>query len=445
VKEIHMTKKRVVIIGAGFGGLKAAQVLANQSVQIILIDKNNYHTFTPLLYQVATCGLDPSAVAYPVRSIFRDVPNLDFLLGEVSAIDYSNQSVTVQAATGDIHHEAYDYLVIAAGSKTNYFGNETIERNSFGLRDLNDAIAIRHHILKLFEKAAWTTDNAEREALMTLVVVGGGATGLETAGALHELYNNVLDKEYDKRDNLDARVILLEAADNVLPPYPDKLREAAKKQLESIGVEVMTKAFVDTITENQITLRDGTTINTNTIVWATGIVGSPLAHMLDVELERGAKLPVKRTMEVIGRENIFAVGDMTHLLQPNGKEPYPGLIPVAQQQAEIAAKNILHAIKGEAFAEFTYNDKGIMATIGRRRAVAFLFNRIALTGFLAWMAWLGFHLIMLMGMRNRVQVFLNWVWEYLFYDKGVRLIVEDDKRREVDEKLFKQNGDKIQA
>lgn len=438
-----MTTKRVVIIGAGFGGLKAARVLSKKSVQVTLIDKNNYHTFTPLLYQVATCGLDPSAVAYPVRSIFRDVPNLDFLLGEVSAIDYENQSVTVKAATGEIRHEPYDYLLLAAGSRTNYFGKESIERSSFGLRDLNDAIAIRHHILKLFEKAAWTTNEAERDALMTLVVVGGGATGLETAGALHELYNIVLDKEYDKRGNLDARVILLEATENVLPPYPDKLREAAKKQLESIGVEVKTGAFVDTVTHNQITLRDGTIIHTNTIVWATGIVGSPLAEMLDVELERGGKLPVQSTMEVIGREHIFAVGDMTHLLQPNGKEPYPGLIPVAQQQAEVAAKNILHAINEQKFEEFNYKDKGIMATIGRRRAVAWLFNRIPLSGFMAWMAWLGFHLIMLMGMRNRFQVFLNWVWEYLFYDKGVRLIVEDDKRHEVDEKLFNHNDDRV--
>jgi NADH:ubiquinone reductase (H+-translocating) len=438
-----MTTKRVVIIGAGFGGLKAAQVLSKQPVQVTLIDKNNYHTFTPLLYQVATCGLDVGAVAYPVRSIFRDVPNVGFLLGEVSAIDYEKQSVTVKAATGEIRQEPYDYLLIAAGSKTNYFGKESIERNSFGLRDLNDAIAIRHHILKLFEKAAWTTDSAERDALMTLVVVGGGATGLETAGALHELYNNVLDKEYDKRGNLDVRVILLEGTENVLPPYPNRLRKAARRQLESLGVEVKTEAFVDTVTENQITLRDGTVINTHTIVWATGIVGSPLAEMLDVELERGAKLPVKRTMEVIGRENIFAVGDMIHLLQPNGKDTYPGLIPVAQQQAEVAANNILRAIKGQRFEEFKYNDKGIMATIGRRRAVAWLFNRIPLSGFLAWMAWLGFHLIMLMGMRNRFQVFLNWVWEYLFYDKGIRLIIEDDKRREVDEKLFNHNGDKV--
>jgi NADH:quinone reductase (non-electrogenic) len=440
-KYIMREQKRVVIIGAGFAGLKAAQTLAHQPIEVILIDKNNYHTFTPLLYQVATCGLDPSAVAYPIRSILRDMPNVHFLLGTVSDVDHENQVVIVEAKTGEVRHETYDYLFVAAGSKTNYFGNEVIEQNSFGLRDLNDAIAIRHHILKLFEKAAWTTNDAEREALMTLVVVGGGATGLETAGALHELYNNVLDKEYDKHDNMQARVILLEAADNVLPPYPDKLRDAAKKQLEAIGIEVHTGAFVEKVDDKSITLRDGTSINTHTIVWATGIVGSPLARMLDVELDKNGRVPVTRSMEIIGRERIFAAGDMTYLLQPDSHEAYPGLIPVAQQQATIAAKNIIHTINGEAFEEFVYNDKGIMATIGRRRAVVWLFNRMPLSGFLAWLAWLGFHLIMLMGMRNRVQVFLNWVWEYLFYDRSVRLIIEDDKRREVGEKLFKQNGD----
>ena len=437
-----MQQKRVVIIGAGFAGLKAAQTLAHKPVQVILIDKNNYHTFTPLLYQVATCGLDPSSVAYPVRSIFRDVPNVNFLLGEVTEIDTAHQSVTVEAATGEIRQEAYDYLIIGAGSETNYFGKESIQHNSLGLRDLNDAIAIRHHILKLFEKAAWTTDDAEREALMTLVVVGGGATGLETAGALHELYNHVLDKDYDKRDNMDARVILLEALNNVLPPYPEKLRNAAKKQLESLGIEVRTGAAVEKVSEGSIALKDGTVIPTYTIIWATGVVGSPLAKMLGVELEKGGRVPLKRTTEVIGLDNVFAAGDITYLQQPNSEEPYPGLIPVAQQQAEIAAKNILHALKGEQFEEFVYKDKGIMATIGRRRAVAWVFNRIQLTGFLAWLAWLGLHLIMLLGMRNRVQVFISWIWDYIFYDRTIRLIVEDDKRREVDEKLFK-NGNNV--
>ena len=401
--------KRVVIIGAGFAGLKAARKLAKKPVSIILVDKNNYHTFTPLLYQVATCGLDPSAVAYPVRSIFRDIPNVHFLLGEVTTINHAGQSVIVQANTGEIHNLNYDYLFVAAGSQTNYFGNPTIEKRSFGLRDLNDALAIRHHVLKLFEKAAWTNDDTERDALMTLVVVGGGATGLETAGALHELYNNVLDKEFDKHNKMQAKVMLLEAGDDLLPAYPDRLRAAAKNQLESLGVEVVTGAFVTEVGADFISLRDGRRIGTYTIVWATGVVASPIAQMLEVDLAGSGRVPVKDTMEVIGRNNIFAAGDIAYLLQPDSGQPYPGLIPVAQQQGKVVANNILHSINNAPLESFRYFDRGIMATIGRRRAVAWVFNRVQLSGFIAWIAWLGLHLLALLGMRNRLQVFLNWV------------------------------------
>lgn len=422
-------RKRIIIVGAGFAGLKAARELSKHPVEILLIDRNNYHTFTPLLYQVATCGLDPSAVAYPVRSIFADKPNVRFLLGSVTEIDYENQFVTVQTNNNGTRQESYDYLFIAAGSKTNYFNNSNIELKSFGLRDLDDALTLRNHILRLFEKAAWTEDEAKRNALMTLVVVGGGATGLETAGALHELYNKVLDKEYDKDDNMDAKVILLEAADKLLVPYPDKLRVAAQKQLESIGVEVRTEAFVDEVGSGSIRLKNGDVINTHTVVWATGVIGNPLAKLLNVELARGGRIPVEETMKVIGREHIFAAGDVSYLLQPDGEQAYPGLIPVAQQQAHIAAKNILHDMKGESLETFSYFDKGTMATIGRSRAVAWVFNRIQLTGYIAWIAWLLLHLIELLGMRNRAQVFLNWVWDYLFYDRSVRIIVEGEKQK----------------
>lgn len=426
---VMQERKRIVIIGAGFAGLKAAQELAKQSFDIILIDRNNYHTFTPLLYQVATCGLDPSSVAYPIRSIFANDLNIHFLMGDVTGIDYKEQFVTVQTNSNGERQERYDYLFIAAGSKTNYFNNANIEYNTFGLRDLDDALTLRNHILRLFEKAAWTDDDSKRDALMTLVVVGGGATGLETAGALHELYNNVLDKEYDKNNNMQARVILLEAADNLLVPYPDSLRNSAKKQLESLGVEVRISAFVDEVSSDYIKLKNGEVIPTYTIVWATGVVGSPLAKLLDVELARGGRIPVELTMKIIGRENIFAAGDIAYLLKPDSDLAYPGLIPVAQQQAALVAKNIIHDTKGESLENFTYFDKGTMATIGRRRAVAWVYNRVQLTGFFAWIAWLLLHLIELLGMRNRVQVFLNWIWDYLFYDRSVRIIVEGEKQK----------------
>jgi NADH dehydrogenase len=425
--------KRIVIIGAGFAGLKAARELAKYVVDIILIDRNNYHTFTPLLYQVATCGLDPSAVAYPIRTIFVNNPNVRFLLGNAAQIDYEKQFVIVQTNTNGERQEYYDYLFIAAGSKTNYFNNLHIERNSFGLRDLDDALTLRNHILRLFEKAAWTEDDNKRDALMTLVVVGGGATGLETAGALYELYNDVLDKEYDKNDNMQVRVILLEAADKLLLPYPDSLRNSAKKQLESLGVEVKTGVFVDEVGSDYIKLKNGDVIHTHTVVWATGVIANPLAQFLDVELATGGRIPTEPTMKVIGRENIFAAGDIAYLLQPDSEKPYPGLIPVAQQQAVLVAKNILHDMKGETLETFNYYDKGTMATIGRRRAVAWVYNRIQMSGYLAWVAWLFLHLIELLGMRNRAQVFLNWVWDYIFYDRSVRIIVEGEKQKRAED------------
>lgn len=432
------TKKRVVIIGAGFAGLKVARMLANKSVDVLLIDRNNYHTFTPLLYQVATCGLDPSAVAYPIRNIFADAPNVHFLLGDVTKISTTERSITIKTNTNGDRFETYDYLFVAAGSNVNYFGNESVQKNSFSLRDLNDSITIRNHILRLFEKAAWTDNDAKREALMTFVVVGGGPTGLETAGALYELYNNVLDAVYDKHDKMQARVILMEATENVLLPYPEKLRKSAKKQLESLGVEVLTNAFVEEVGSDFVKLKDDTIIRTNTVVWSAGVKGNPLAEMLGIELER-SRIPVQETMEVVGLDNVFAAGDIAYLEQDNTGKGYPGLIPVAQQQGAVVAKNILHDLQSEPYETFSYFDRGSMATIGRRRAVAWAFNKVQLTGFLAWITWLGLHLLVLMGMRNRAQVFLNWVWNYIFYDRSVQIIVEGDRHKYQSEVLSRTN------
>ena len=420
-------RKKVVIIGAGFAGLKAAKMLTKHDVDVVLIDRNNYHTFKPLIYQVATCGLDPSAVAYPIRSIFREKKNVKFFFGEVTAIDTDAQLVTVKTNGSMIRDEHYDYLLVAAGAKTNYFGSDEIEEHSFGMNDLNDAIRLRHHILRLLEKATWTDDEKLRSAMMTLVVVGGGATGLETAGALYELYNSVLHQEYGKEMNLDVNVILLEAAEEVLPPYPDNLRRSANKQLSSIGVEVRTGAFVDEVGQNYLRLRDGTVIHTHTIVWATGVTASPLAEMLDIELHRGGRIPITHKMQVIGCDNVFAAGDITYLENPKTGKPYPGVIPVAQQQGAAVAKNLVNTIKGEPLEDFSYFDRGSMATIGRRRAVAWVFNRFSLTGYFAWAAWLFVHLLVLLGMRNRIQVFLNWTWEYFAYDRSVRLIIEGNQ------------------
>jgi NADH dehydrogenase len=416
-------KPRVVIVGAGFGGLNAARALNGQPVDVLLVDRNNYHTFTPLLYQVATCGLDPSDIAYPVRGIFRRQKNLSVLLGSVTGIDTARRVITV-SADGDTREESYDYLVVAAGSVTNFFGNEAVQRVAFEVKDLSGSVRLRNHILKLLERAAWTEDPALRRALTTMVIVGGGATGIETAGALVELYNFVVKREYPHIADLAAKVILLEATDKLLAPYPERLRKSAVKQLTSLGVAVQFGAKLTDATEDSITLEDGTIIPTYTLIWSAGVSASPLAKMLNVPLERGGRVPVNPDLTVKGLERVLVVGDMAYLIDPKTDAPHPQMIPVAIQQAQAAAKNIMAMHEGRATDAFTYWDKGIMATIGRRRAVAYPFNAIQLTGWFAWVTWLGLHLIWLLGFRNRIQVMLNWAWQYFTFDRSVRILLE---------------------
>jgi NADH dehydrogenase len=414
-------KPKVIIIGAGFGGLFAARQLAGQQVEVLLIDRQNYHTFTPLIYQVATCALDPSEVAYPVRSIFYTEDNIRFLLGTVTAIDPQSRQVRVQV-NGHSRQEAYDYLIVAAGSSPSYFGRDEFREHSFEMRTLSDSVKLRNHILRLFEKAAWESDYSQRDALTTLVVVGGGPTGLETAGAIYELYNHVLRKEY-KAQHLRARVILVERMGHLLNAYPDHLREAALEQLKSLGVEVMLGRALAEVAEDHISLDDGTRIPTHTLIWSAGIKGSPIAGLLGVDLRPNGTIPVKPSLEVTGLERIYAVGDISYLPNAEG-QAHAQVIPVAIQQGGLAAKNILAAIAGQEATEFNYKDRGSMATIGRRRAVVWLYNRYAMRGYLAWAFWLALHLVSLMGFRNRASVFVSWVWNYFTYDRSVRIILE---------------------
>jgi NADH dehydrogenase len=286
--------------------------------------------------------------------------------------------------------------------------------------------------LKLFEKATWSDDQSLRDALTTMVVVGGGPTGLETAGALSELYNKVLKQEFDKGVSLKARVILVEATDRLLAPYPERLQKSAKKQLESIGVEVITNIAVESLGEDFVQLSNGDTIGTYTLVWSAGVKASPVAKMLDIELARGGRIPVSDMLEVVGRDSHFAVGDISYILDKSGNA-YPQIIPVAQQQGELVAKNIIRRIKSEPDQTFVYRDRGSMATIGRSRAVAYLFNRIQLSGYLAWITWLTLHLMWLLGFRNRLNVFVNWVWNYFTYDRSVRIILENTGDHRLDD------------
>ncbi|MBK8900870.1 MAG: NAD(P)/FAD-dependent oxidoreductase [Anaerolineaceae bacterium] len=435
---MNTQRPRIIIIGAGFGGLFAARTLANQPVDVLLIDRSNFHTFTPLLYQVATCALDPSEIAYPVRTIFRKNRNIRTLLGTVTDIDYANQVVMVENGRQRLQ-ESYDYLILATGSVPTYFGKDVFREHALELRTLNDAINLRNHILELFEQATWIEDEAAREAMTTIVVVGGGPTGLETAGAIYELYNHVLNREYLHR-NLQTRVVLVEMQPYLLAPYPEKLRQAALEQLRSLGVEALLGSPVQTVDEHQVVLADGAVIPTYTLVWAAGVKGSPLAEMLNLPLQRGGRLPILPTTEVSDRPGVYAVGDMTYLEDESG-QPYPMVIPVAQQQGELAAQNILAEINGREKRPFRYHDRGSMATIGRRRAVAWIYNKVQLRGYLAWLAWLALHLVTLLGFRNRLNVFVNWVWNYFTYDRSVRIILEQGRGEEVISKKRLEIGD----
>lgn len=419
-------RPRIVVIGAGFGGLNAVKRLARADVEVLLIDRENFHLFTPLLYQVATSGLEPGEIAYPVRGILRDMRHVRFLRGEVTGIAPARKTVTVRTGYG-VRDERYDVLIVAAGSRTEYFGQAHIARYAFELKTLADSVLLRNHLLTCFETAAWTEDPVERAALTTMVVVGGGPTGLETAGALRELYRYVLSKEFAHQiAGLNGRVILVEMRDHLLSPYPPRLREAARRQLEEMGVEVILGQSVTDAAEDHVRLSDGRIIPTRTLVWAAGVSASPLAALLGVPLRAGGRVPVRPTLQVIGHDDIYVVGDMAYLEDERG-EPYPMLIPVAKQQGMLAAQNILRQLAGQPQRPFTYTglrDRGIMATIGRSRAVAWIFYKVQVSGFIAWLAWLVLHLITLLGFRNRLNVFVNWVWNYFTYDRSVRIILE---------------------
>ena len=423
---MNARRPKVIIVGAGFGGLFAAKVLNNSAVDVLLIDRQNYHTFTPLLYQVATSALDPSEIAYPIRSIFRRSSNIQVLLGEVTGINPGLQSITV-LTNGDQRTEHYEYLILATGSEVQYFGESSIREHAFELRSLPDTTRLRNYLLRRFEEASWESNADEQQALSTIVVVGGGPTGLETAGAVHELFNDVLAREF-KTNDLRARVVLVEAAAELLKPYPPQLRQAALEQLTSMGVEVKLNNPVVSVSSDAVTLEDGETIATRTFIWSAGVKASPVVEMLDVELADNFRVPIEPTTQVIGHKRIYAVGDMAYLEDLEGR-PYPMMIPPAQQEGRLAARNILADIAGKEPHDFVYKDLGLMATIGRRRAVAWLFNRIALRGFLAWIVWLLFHLITLIGFRNRLNVLVNWAWYYFTYDRSVRIILESPRKK----------------
>ncbi|MGQ9927566.1 MAG: NAD(P)/FAD-dependent oxidoreductase [Chloroflexaceae bacterium] len=413
-------RPRVIIVGAGFGGLTAARVLGDKDVDVLVIDRNNYHGFWPLLYQVATAGLEPESVAYPVRAIVRRYSNVSFMMASVLGVDFEQQVVITPTA-----NLPYDYLILAAGSANNYFGNEALAAHTYSLKDLDDAERLRNAVLANFEYAVSEADRARRRKLKTLVVVGGGPTGVELAGAFVELINHVLVHDYPMLDISEARVVLVEAGGTVLSTFPETLQREAIRRLEAMGVEVRLHAPVASVQHGTVTFADGTQIEAGVVVWAAGVRAASLADRLGLKQARGGRVPVEPTLNLPGRAEVFVIGDMAYLEPPprrgRPRVPYPMVAPVAIQMAGRAAYNILARIRRKPMKPFRYFNKGNMATIGRRVAVLDA-SGIRLSGYLAWVGWLVVHLMSLVGFRNRVVVFLNWAYSYFTYDRGLRLI-----------------------
>ena len=411
------TNPRVVILGAGFGGLEAAKQLADKPVQVTVIDRTNYHLFQPLLYQVATAALSPADIAAPVRGILGKYENIEVILAEVQAVDVAGR--TVQTADREI---PYDYLIVATGARHSYFGHDEWEKLAPGLKSLEDAIEIRRRILMAFEFAEKTTDPEARAAAMNFVIVGGGPTGVEMAGAIAEIARETLAKDFRHIDPSNARVILVEGEKRVLASYPEDLSASAQKQLQELGVEVITGTHAGDLTENGLEVA-GKFIPCRVKIWAAGNAASFVGKTLGVAVDRAGRVIVQDDLTIPGHPEVQVIGDLANFTSKEGK-PLPGVSPVAIQEGRHAATNILHMVAGAKPQRFYYWDKGSMATIGRNRAVADL-NFVHFSGFLAWLAWLFVHVIYLVGFRNRILVLFQWAWAYVTFNKGARLITRN--------------------
>lgn len=410
-----MTPPVVVIVGAGFGGLRAARALRRAPVEVVLLDRHNYHLFQPLLYQVATAGLEPEQIARPVRAILRRQRNFEFRLAEVTGVHLAERRLDTTA--GPLR---YDYLILAIGGETNFFGLEGIARHGFGLKDVPDALRIRHTVLRNFEQAILEPDPEQRRAYLTFVVVGGGPTGVEMAGSLSELIRLVLAKDYPRLNLNDTRVLLLEATDRLLAGMPPRLGVAAADKLWRKHVEVRFGAAVADYDGVQVRLKSGEVIPARTLIWAAGVQAAPMRAGLDgVARARLGRLVVEPTLQAPGHPEVFVIGDAAYL-EHDGR-PLPMMAPVAIQQAATAAANVVRLLAGRPLRAFHYRDPGSLATIGRNAAVAYI-KGIQFTGFVAWVVWLVIHLIQLIGFRNKMVVMLSWAWDYFFYDRAARLI-----------------------
>lgn len=421
VTTTEATIPRVIIVGAGFGGMAAARALAAKPVDVTLIDRRNHHLFQPLLYQVATAALAPADIASPIRHMLRDAKNVSVVMAEVTGVDRTAQ--TVELNNGQ--NLSYDYLVLATGARHSYFGRDDWGKDAPGLKSIEDAFAIRRRILGAFERAEAETDAAKREALLTFAVVGAGPTGVELAGAIAELARHALARDFRTITPQCARILLIEAGPRILPAFADGLADRARKQLVDLGVDVRIDARVEDIRAGQIEVA-GKRIKAETVLWAAGVKASPAGTWLGVETDRAGRVVVDEHMRPLGEDHVYVVGD-TASFTPDGKDrPLPGLAPVAKQMGKHVAGSILADVSGKRPQDgFTYRDWGNMATIGRNRAIADL-GWMRLSGFPAWLAWSLAHVAFLTGLRNRLSVASNWIWAYLTWQRGARIIIGSD-------------------
>lgn len=418
MSEFKDKTPKVVIIGGGFGGLEAAKRLAGKAVDVTLIDKKNHHTFQPLLYQVATAVLSPGEIASPIRRILHKFKNVSVILGEAIGYDLEKQTVKLE----DDEEVPFDYLIVAAGARHSYFGHDEWEDSAPGLKTVEDALEIRRRVLLAFELA-------ERDAILTgtheplnFVVVGGGATGVELAGAIAGIARQALSKDFKAINTKEARVILYEGSDRILNTFSPELSARAKRDLEDLGVEVFLNSFVTDLKDGNVKVAEDW-IECDVAIWATGVAASSLGGELGAETDKAGRVLVNNDLSVPNQKNIFVIGDMANLKRENG-EIVPGVAPAAIQMAQTACKNILHDLKSEPREDFKYWDKGSMATIGKNRAIVEA-GRFKMTGFLAWLAWLFIHVISLIGFRNRIWVLSEWFWAYISRERSARLITGD--------------------
>jgi NADH dehydrogenase len=404
----------VVVIGGGFGGLNAARALAKAPVRVTVVDRRNHHLFQPLLYQVATASLSPADIASPIRAILRKQDDASVLLAEVTGIDLARKEIAL-----DGERLTYDYLILAAGAGHSYFGHDDWEKRAPGLKSLEDALEIRRRILLAFEDAERVSVETERDRLMTFIVVGGGPTGVELAGALGEISRHTLARDFEHIDPTWAKIFLLEAGPRILATFPENLARRAVTDLNRLGVRVRTGALVTQVDEEGVMLGQER-ISARTVLWAAGVKASPLGRLLGVALDRAGRVPVEPDLTLPGHPEVFVVGDLASLAGADGN-PLPGVAQVAIQQGRWASANILRTIRGQAMQPFRYRDYGTMATIGRNHAIADI-HGYRLAGFPAWVAWLFIHIMYLIGFRNRLVVLVQWTWAYFTFQRGARLI-----------------------